>query len=52
MLYAAKAMAGTAFDLLQNPDKLKEAKAELSGRVGPQGYICPIPDGVRPKPVK
>ena len=52
MLYAAKAMAGTALDLLQNPEKLEEAKTELLERVGPAGYICPIPDGVLPKPVK
>ncbi|MDP3488233.1 MAG: hypothetical protein Q8S19_09955 [Bacillota bacterium] len=45
-------MAGTALDLLQSPEKLAEAKAELLERVGAAGYTCPIPDGVLPKPVK
>lgn len=52
MLYAAKAMAGTALELIENPEKLEEAKAELLERVGTAGYTCPIPDGVLPKPVK
>lgn len=52
MLLAAKAMAGTALDLLQNPQTMDEAKAELSERIGEAGYVCPIPEGVLPKPVK
>lgn len=52
MLHAAKAMAGTALDVILNPNTIIEAKQELRERVGPEGYICPIPDGVNPKPVK
>lgn len=52
MLLAAKAMAGTAMDLLEQPDKLAHAKAELKERLGSEGYHCPIPDGVQPSPVK
>lgn len=52
MLYAAKAMAATALDLIEQPRQLDEAKQELNDRVGAGGYICPIPDGVSPKPVK
>lgn len=52
MLNAAKAMAGVGLDLVLHPELLKEAKAELLERTGPEGYICPIPAGVNPSPVK
>ncbi|MGI6357157.1 MAG: M20 family metallopeptidase [Bacillota bacterium] len=52
MLFAAKAMAGTALDLHQNPDVLEAAKQELRELTGPEGYVCPIPEGVNPSPVK
>ncbi len=52
MLLAAKAMAGTALDLLAQPEKIEAAKAELKDRLGEETYVCPIPDGVNPSPVK
>ena len=52
MLYAAKAMAATGLDLILNPDQLQAAKEELLERVGPEGYTCPIPEGVKPSKVK
>ncbi len=52
MLYAAMAMAGTALDLHQDPDTLIVAKQELQELTGPEGYVCPIPEGVNPSPVK
>jgi len=52
MMTAAKAMAGVGLDLFLNPGLLNEAKAELADRVGPEGYVCPIPAGVQPSPVK
>lgn len=52
MSLAAKAMAGVALDLLEQPDKLTQAKDELKERLGSDGYRCPIPDGVQPSPVK
>ncbi len=52
MLLAAKVMAATALDLLEQPDKVEEAKAELRERIGSEGYRCPIPVGVQPSPVK
>lgn len=52
MLFAAKAMAGTALDLLAQPDKIEDAKAELKERLGDEVYVCPIPEGVNPSPVK
>lgn len=42
MVHIAKAIAGTAVDLFENPSQLTEIKAEHSRRVG-EGYECPIP---------
>ncbi|NLN82767.1 MAG: amidohydrolase [Firmicutes bacterium] len=52
MLKAAKAMAGVALDLFNDPAKIKEAQAELQERVGPKGYECPIPAGIKPSKVR
>lgn len=52
MLLAAKVMAATALDLLRQPAKLEEAKAELRERLGSESYRCPIPAEVQPSPVK
>ncbi|MCL2548222.1 MAG: M20 family metallopeptidase [Symbiobacteriaceae bacterium] len=52
MLYAAKAMAATGLDLLLQPELLAKACEELQERIGPAGYICPIPPGVQPSKVK
>lgn len=52
MLLAAKAMAGTALDLHAHQELLVAAKQELAVMVGPDGYQCPIPDGINPSPVK
>ena len=41
-------MAGAAIDLLEDPDKIEEAKKELRRRVGAEGYIPPIPEEIRP----
>lgn len=48
MLFAGKVMAGTIIDLIENPEMIEEAKAELKKRVGEEGYIPPIPKDVRP----
>ncbi|MEA4920205.1 MAG: M20 family metallopeptidase [Clostridiaceae bacterium] len=52
MLYAGEVMAATAIDLIENPELLVAAKAEHADRVGPNGYICPIPKGIKPQPIK
>lgn len=52
MLLAAKTMAATGLDLINQPDQLVAAKQELRERLGDESYICPIPEGVQPKPVK
>ena len=49
MLYAAKVIALMGSELLSDPVLLKKAQEEFQKRTGPDGYICPIPDGVRPR---
>ena len=48
MLYAGKVMAATAIDILESPETIEKAKEELAKRVGPEGYIAPIPKDVKP----
>ena len=51
VMYAGKVMAGTAIDLLNDPQTIEQAKAEHQKRVGPKGYQCPIPAGVMPRAI-
>ena len=48
MLCVAKWLSATAVRLLEEPEILVKAKEEHQMRVGPKGYECPIPKGVRP----
>ncbi len=41
-------MAATAVDMLQNPELIAKAKAELKERLDGKEYVYPIPDGVMP----
>ncbi|ESR25569.1 M20 family metallopeptidase [Lutibaculum baratangense] len=54
LVYAAKVMAGTAVDLLNEPDRLEAAKADHAARTTKTPYVCPIPPEVnapiQPKP--
>lgn len=49
MLYVAKCLGATAAELMVNKEVLEAAKAEHRRLVGPKGYECPIPAGVRPR---
>lgn len=49
MRYIAKVMAATAIELMEKPAIVEEAKEEHKKRVGKDGYICPIPEGVVPR---
>lgn len=51
MLFAGKVMAGAVIDMLEEPKLIEEAKAELARRVGPEGYVAPIPKDVRPRAI-
>lgn len=48
MLYAGKAVAATIMRLFENNELLKAAKEEHKQKVG-DGYICPIPKGMKPE---
>jgi aminobenzoyl-glutamate utilization protein B len=49
LLYAAKTMAGTAIDLIEDPELIAAAKAEMEETLDGETYQCPIPDGCRPR---
>jgi len=48
MLYAGKAVAATLMRLYDNPELISRAKEEHAEKT-PGGYICPIPDEVKPE---
>ena len=51
VIYAGKSMGGAAIDLINNPALIEEAKAEFKKRLGGETYQCPIPAGVKPRPI-
>ncbi len=48
MEHAARVMAATGLEALQDPDLVARAKADLAERVGPEGYTCPLPADAAP----
>jgi aminobenzoyl-glutamate utilization protein B len=48
MMYAAKTIAGTAVDIIEDPEKLASAKKEHSLRTCNKAYASPIPKDVKP----
>lgn len=52
MLLAGEVMAATVIDLMREPRLLADAQAEHRAAVGPEGYVCPIPKGVKPQPIR
>lgn len=48
MITAAKTMALSALDILQNPQTLKEIKESFEKDLNEEKYICPIPTEVLP----
>ncbi|MXN17956.1 amidohydrolase [Pseudooceanicola sp. GBMRC 2024] len=50
LIHAAKIMAGTAVELLEKPELLAAAKADMAAIHARTPYICPIPEGV-PVPI-
>ena len=49
LIYAAKAMAGAAIDMYEDPEIIAKAKAEMAEELDGDTYHCPIPDGCRPR---
>jgi aminobenzoyl-glutamate utilization protein B len=52
MLYAAKAMAMTMFDLFENPKLVTDIKEEYVNRKGDAVYKATVPEGPPPLPEK
>ena len=52
MLLAAKSLAATGLALMQRPQVLHDAAAELHAKRGGQPYRCPIPADVLPPPAR
>ena len=48
MVQVAKAMAATGVAALTDPALIAAAKADLAERIGPQGYVSPLPPEVKP----
>ncbi len=51
LIYAGQVLAATAIDLINNTEKIEEAKEELKIRLGNNKYVCPIPKDVKPRPI-
>ena len=51
LIYAAKAMAGTAVDLYEDVSLIAAAKEEMEETLDGDTYLCPIPDGCRPRAI-
>jgi aminobenzoyl-glutamate utilization protein B len=47
-VYAAKVLAGTAYDLLSDPDLRAAAREEWEAATGEQSYETPLPEGTEP----
>lgn len=50
-LWTGKVLAQTAIELLEDPELLQKAKDEHKERIGKDGYICPIPKGLKPRSI-
>lgn len=48
MVHAAAVMAATGADAMLDADLRARAKEDLARRVGPAGYVCPLPDSAEP----
>ena len=48
MVHVAKVMAATAVDLVQQPDVIAKAKADLAARTAITPYVSTIPEGTEP----
>lgn len=49
LAFISKSLALTGAKLFEDPSLIEAAQAEFKEAVKPTGYICPIPDGVKPR---
>jgi aminobenzoyl-glutamate utilization protein B len=52
MLLAAKVLARTTIDVLQNPELVQTAKKELEETLAGEKYSCPIPEKIQPSHIQ
>jgi len=52
VLQAGKVLALAAIDLLENPELIVQAKKEFHQQIAKEAYICPIPFGIKPSPLR
>ncbi|MEE8355081.1 MAG: amidohydrolase, partial [Candidatus Bathyarchaeia archaeon] len=48
LIFAAKTLAGSALDLIEDPGLIEKAEEERKGRLKGQTYRSPIPDELGP----
>ncbi|MCI8453566.1 MAG: amidohydrolase [Lachnospiraceae bacterium] len=51
LVWAAKAMAGTAVDMIEDPSIIEAAWEEMKETLDGDTYHCPIPDGCKPRAI-
>lgn len=51
VLYAAKVLAASAIDLMEDEETVEKAKEEFKKRLGGRKYQCPIPEGIQPRAI-
>lgn len=52
LLQAGKVMALAGVELLEKPELLAQVKQEFEEALGGETYICPIPQGIKPSPLR
>jgi len=52
VLHAGKVLALTAIDLFENPELVARVEKEFAEKIAKEPYVCPIPFGIKPSPLR